>query len=271
MKKLVFPKVLLGFPSTGTAFSMAFLLGTILTAHIAVLSANAQGPPSGTPGSQSDGRLASLADRWVRWIVSIDTSIEPNPFTTVYQGDCSQLIQGNMMFLVGQAGAGAVEPVDHGFCNVSSGTSIFFPVVNFIVADCTSNQQNGRPEGLCTAEMQTPALGQPFGGLMEQANDFINGVTELVATLDGVPLEIARVQSPPGGFGVRVSEHNALFGELGPGGAGLDPFGTVSLHAVVDGYWVLLPPLPPGTHTLSFGACSQDFGCQSNTYTLVVQ
>jgi hypothetical protein len=168
-----------------------------------------------------------------------------------------------MMFLVGQAGAGAVEPVDHGFCNVSSGTSIFFPVVNFIVADCTSNQQNGRPEGLCTAEMQTPALGQPFGGLMEQANDFINGVTELVATLDGVPLEIVRVQSPPGGFGVRVSEHNALFGELGPF---YGPFGTVSLHAVVDGYWVLLPSLSPGTHTLSFGALGQ-----SNSYILEVQ
>ena len=79
---------------------MAFLLGTILTAHIVVLSANAQGPPPGTPGSQSEA-ACPLADRWVRWIVSIDTSFEPNPFTTVYQGDCSQLIQGNMMFLVG--------------------------------------------------------------------------------------------------------------------------------------------------------------------------
>jgi hypothetical protein len=248
----------------GTAFSMALLLGTILTAHVVVLSANAQGPPPGAPASQPDPRFASLADRWVRWIVSIDTSIEPNPFTTTYTGDCSQLIQGNMMFLVGQAGVGGTP--NHGTCFVPSGTSIFFPVVNFIVADCTSNQQNGRPEGLCTAEMQTPALGQPFGGLMQQANDFINGVTDSVARLDGVPLEIVRVQSPPGGFGVRVSEHNALFGELGPGGAGLPAFGTVSLHAVVDGYWVLLPSLSPGTHTLSFGALGQ-----SNTYILEVQ
>ena len=156
----MFPKVLLGFPSTGTAFSIAVLLGTILTAHVVVLSANAQGPPPGTPGSQSDGRLASLADRWVKRIVSIDTSIEPNPFTTVYQGDCSQLIQGNMMFLVGQPGLTGT-PFDHGICNVPSGTSIFFPVVNFIVADCQLNQQNGRPVGpeggLCTFDKQTPA------------------------------------------------------------------------------------------------------------------
>ena len=179
------------------------------------------------------------------------------------------------MFLVGQPGLTGT-PFDQGFCNVPSGTSIFFPVVNFIVADCQLNQQNGRPEDLCTFDRQTPALGQPFGGLMEQANSFINGVTELVAEVDRVPLEIVRVQSPPGGFGVRVSEHNALFGELGPGGAGLDPFGTVSLHAITDGYWALSPPLPPGDHILFFRACVQDEAsgqsvCQENTYRLVVQ
>ena len=42
--------------------------------------------------------------------------------------------------------------------------------------------------------------------------------------------------------------------------------GTVSLHAVVDGYWVLLPSLSPGTHTLSFGALGQ-----SNSYILEAQ
>jgi hypothetical protein len=156
------------------AFGTAYLLGTILTAYV-VSSANAQ----------PDGRLASLADRWMRWIVSIDTSIEPNPFTTVCQGDYSQLIQGNMMFLVGQARTGGT--VDHGTCFVPSGTSIFFPVVNYIVADCTSNQQMDRPEGLCTADIQTPPLGQPFGGLMEQANNFMIGVTDVVAEIDEFP------------------------------------------------------------------------------------
>jgi hypothetical protein len=222
------------------AFSMALLLGTILTAHIVVLSAYAQGPPPGAPASQSDPRLAALTDRWWRWILALDTTLEPNPFTTTYGGDCSQLIQGNTMFLVGQAGA-AGGTVDHGTCIISSGTSILFPLVNFINADCTSNQQQGRPEGLCTSDMQTPALGQPFADLREEGNTFINQVTNLEATLEVageiIPLEAVRVQSPPGGFGVRVSPHNALFGEL--------PFDTVSLHAVADGYWVLLPPLSP--------------------------
>lgn len=81
----------------------------------------------------------------------------------------------------------------------------------------------------------------------------------------GVPLDFVRVESPPGGFGVRVGAHNALFGDL------TSIFeGAVSLHAVVDGYWSLLPPLSPGEHTLTFGGCSQD-GCQTNTYTLAVR
>jgi hypothetical protein len=266
LKRVIFPKMFRKIPSERMAFSMALLLGTILTAHIVVLSAYAQGPPPGAPASQSDPRLAALTDRWWRWILALDTTLEPNPFTTTYAGDCSQLIQGNTMFLVGQAGA-AGGTVDHGTCIISSGTSILFPLVNFINADCTSNQQQGRPEGLCTSDMQTPALGQPFADLREEGNIFIDQVTNLEATIEVgggvITLEAVRVQSPPGGFGVRVSPHNALFGEL--------PFDTVSLHAVADGYWVLLPPLSPGEYTLTFGGCSPA-GCpQTNIYTLIVQ
>jgi hypothetical protein len=242
------------------AFSMALLLGTVLTAPVVVLNVHAQGPPSGAQSSQ----LTALADRWTRWIVSIDTATEPNPFTTTYQGDCSQLIQGKTMFLVGQTGTGGT--VDHGTCIVPSGTSIFYPLINYVVADCTSKQQQGKPPTLCTSDMQTPAHGQPFANLREIANDFIDGVDvdSLQSTLDGKPIDFARVQSPPGGFGVRVTANNALFGDL------TSIFeGTVSLHAVVDGYWSLLSPLSPGEHTLTFGGCSED-GCQTNTYTIMV-
>src|SRR5215471_5743471 len=88
--------------------------------YAVVLNAHAQGPASGAPP-----QFTALADRWTKWILSIDTATEPNPFTTKYKGDCSQLIQGKTMFLVGAAGAGMV---DHGTCNVPSGTSIFYPV-----------------------------------------------------------------------------------------------------------------------------------------------
>jgi hypothetical protein len=66
-------------------------------------------------------------------------------------------------------------------------------------------------------------------------NDFTNTASSLQSTLDGKPIDFARVQYPPGGFGVRVTANNALFGDL------TSLFeGTVSLHAVVDGYWSLL-------------------------------
>ena len=156
----------------GTTFSMALLsFGTVLTAHVVVLSANAQGPPPGAPASQPDPRLASLADRWVRWILSIDTSIEPNPFTTVYQGDCSQLIQGNMIVSHRTGGVQDLPvPVDHGFCNVSSITSIFFSSCRFHHRGL--HKVTNRTVGLkacAPLKWQTPALGQPVGGLMQQA------------------------------------------------------------------------------------------------------
>jgi hypothetical protein len=261
--------------SGGMTIIMTLLLGTILAAHIVVLNAYAQGPPPGSPASQPSPQLVSLTDRWTKWIVSIDTSLEDNPFTTTYQDDCSQLTQGNIMFLVGQTGTG---DVDHGECIVSSGTSIFFPVINYVTANCIKDkQERGKPHdmngnSICQIVLRTPAIGQPFGDPRQEANNFINQVSNLEATLDEgtvdeVPVDFVRVESPPGGFGVRVSDHNALFGDLSQD---FGSFGTVSLHSVVDGYWVLLPPLSPGDHTLTFGACDPS-GCQTNDYKLVVQ
>lgn len=249
--------------SKGTTFCMALLLFAVLAIPVFVSNIHAQGPPPGAQTSQ----LSSLADRWTKWIISLDTNTEPNPFETVYQGDCGQLLQGKTMFLVGQRG-GMNDLEDHGTCSVPSGTTIFFPLVNFIVADCTSKQQQSPqlPSGLCTSDIRIPAEGQPFADLRELANGFIDGVDNLEATLDGEPLEFTRAESPPGGFGVRVSPNNALFGDL--------TFlfeRPISLHAVVDGYWGLVTALSPGEHTLTFGGCSPQFGCQTNTYTLVVR
>jgi hypothetical protein len=266
MKK-IFSETNCNFPSMKTKFCIVLLLGTVLNAPIVVLNVHAQGPPSGS-------QLTSLADRWTKWILSIDTATETNPSTHTYTGDCSQLIQGNTMFLVGQTGTTG-GTVDHGTCNVPSGTSIFFPVINFVEADCTPNPS--KPPTLCTSTgIQTPAHGDPFAYQRKIANDFINGVDvgSLKSTLDRKAIDIARVQSPPGGFGVRVTAHNVLFGDLTqPPPAGISlPEGTYSLHAVVDGYWSLLsPPLSTGEHTLTFGGCASGSGCQTNSYTLVVR
>ena len=122
------------------------LVGSILGPLTIILPRAAQaqvnGPPPGAPGSQ----LASFTDRWWKWIFSIDTSTQPNPFTTTYQGDCRQLLQGNVLFLVGQGSPlGSVS--NHGTCITSPQTSILFPLVNGFDIDCTSQaakiQTNG--------------------------------------------------------------------------------------------------------------------------------
>jgi hypothetical protein len=116
------------------------------------------------------------------------------------------------MFLEGQTGTGGT--VDHGSCIVPSGTSVFYPLINFVDADCRSNPS--KPPTLCTSVKQTPAHGQPFADLRKIANDFIDGVdvSSLQSTLDGKPIDFARVQSPPGGFGVRVTANNAMACEI---------------------------------------------------------
>jgi hypothetical protein len=237
------------------------LVATVLAPLTVILPRPAQaqsnGPPPGAPGSQ----LASLTDRWLQWIFSIDTSTQPNPFTTIYQGDCRQLLQGNVLFLVGQGSpVGSVS--NHGTCNISAQTSILFPLINGFDIDCTSQQQQSKPQVPCGFNIHIPARGQPFQQLRN--NPFVAVVgdaTNSVASLDGVPLQFVRVQSPPGGVGVRLAQHDPYGFNVGP----------VTLHGVVDGFWVLLPALSPGQHLLTFGGCLPSLGCQTNTYTLVVQ
>jgi len=243
-------------------------MSTILTIPLA----QAQSTPPGALGSQ----LSSLTDAWWKWVFSIDTSAQPNPFTIFYQGDCRQLIQGNVMFLVGQGPAGSIT--NHGTCIVSHQTRILFPLVNAFNIDCTTQQARSAhypdiPGVLCLYNVQHPARGQPFQQLMD--NGFIasiNQATNLAASIDGFGLQPVRVQPPPGGFEVILAK-NDVFGFSAALPQLNDVQGALALHGAADGYWVLLPPLSTGQHLLTFGGClPPDFGgCQTNTYTLVVQ
>jgi hypothetical protein len=61
-------------------------------------------------------------------------------------------------------------------------------------------------------------------------------VTGTKVTIDGAEVKPVRLQSPL--FTVALLENNAL---------GLQPQTTPALS---DGYWVILQPLPPGSHTI---------------------
>jgi len=93
------------------------------------------------------------------------------------------------------------------------------------------------------------------------ARGFADQFTDLSLTIDGVavasPQRFRVVHSPV--FQFTAAEGN-VFGV---------PVGTT--RSVAEGYWVLIRPLSPGTHTISFGGAFPPGGfTTSATYTLTV-
>ena len=127
-------------------------------------------------------------------------------------------------------------------CTVSSRQSILIPLIN---VECSTAEDNG----------DTPAE------LRKCATNFADQFTDLSLVIDGTPvadLTKFRVSSP-------VFTFTAAIGNV----FGIPP-GTT--RSVADGYWVLIRPLPPGTHTISFGgAFPPGKFTPAVTYTLTVQ
>jgi hypothetical protein len=150
--------------------------------------------------------------------------------------DRCDLGTGEVVFLAGTTGGAATRS-----CTISAGTSILVPLIN---VECSVAEGNG----------DTPAE------LRACARDFAEQFSDLSLTIDGVAvggLQRFRVHSPV--FQFTAAEGN-VFGV---------PAGTT--RSVADGYWVLIRPLSPGTHTISFGGAFPPGGFTTFvTYTLTV-
>ena len=85
--------------------------------------------------------------------------------------------------------------------------------------------------------------------------DTTAGVETLEVSIDGVPLNDPwsyRAISPDGGFVFMVDE-GSILNEIGfPAG---DRY-----PAIVDGYWVMLPPLSVGEHTIQWSSSGESQG-----------
>jgi hypothetical protein len=153
-------------------------------------------------------------------------------------GRCDLGGKGNVVFLVGTTG-GEVKRE----CTVPTGSSFLVPLIN---VECSKVEGNGNN----LAELQECAS--------EIANDFTN----LSLVIDGKPVEgltDLRVQS---GLFTFKSVADNVFGVPA----------TDSTIAAADGYWALIRPLPPGTHTISFGGSYPPGGFSTlATYTIIVQ
>jgi hypothetical protein len=155
-----------------------------------------------------------------------------NPFTDEGQDGCDVGLQdnGKLLFLVGSLKNVTAFP-DTGFpehaCGIPKGTSILFPLVNVL---CDNLE------------------GPPFFGANETAqricaNNLTDTFDNLTVTIDGFQVnnrEQYRIDSPAGGFEFTAVQNNPVF--ISPGN------GT----GVSDGFWILLKPLKPGEHTITF-------------------
>jgi hypothetical protein len=224
-------------PATLAALSLAALGGTAATADTAVVI---------PPQQQSYGQLGA---NWWKWVLAIPAL--DNPQFDPTGADCALGQNGGIWFLAGTAGVSVTRS-----CTIPAGKAIFFPLVAI---------ENDYP---CPDPNFQPPPGQSLKDfLTEGAAATIDHTTELEAELDGVAI--------PNLFSYRgTSNMYSFVGD--PSLTGFDPCITgTQQKAVSDGYWLLLAPLSPGTHTLHFRAAivfpdGSGFSTEA-TYNLTVQ
>jgi hypothetical protein len=139
---------------------------------------------------------------------------------------------------------------------VPTGTSLFFPLANLI---------NDYP---CPPEYNfEPDPGESLEDFLQRTgNEFLDyyfpDPTQLFAEIDGVELtDLSTYRATSSLFKFTADPELATF---------FDPCITGTLQdGVAVGYWLLLPPLTPGEHTLHFGYSSPPV-LQDITYVLTV-
>jgi hypothetical protein len=175
--------------------------------------------------------------RFAQWRHSLPMAIDPGADPTGERCGYGQV--GPVFFLV-QSGE---EPAER-TCTIPAGTAVLLPLL----------------DASCTTIEPPPFFGRDEAELRACTEALFAPRAELTAVVDGVAipnLDRYRVQSDL--FTVALPADNVL--EVEPG----------VLEGVIDGYWLLLAPLPPGEHELHFGGALPDIGVVHGvTYHLTV-
>lgn len=167
---------------------------------------------------------------WWRWAASFDGDTSPIADST---GSLCHLKQnGRVWFLAGTYGSHRVTRT----CHVPKGKFLFFPLINYAV-------------------MPTHSDGQVCEAAMMKARVITDEPAVLVLEVDGkrVPGLERHRQATQDCFDMAAHSRS---------GAG-------SFPSAANGYYVMLRPLAPGTHTLNFGGSLPGLS-QAVTYTLIV-
>ena len=176
-------------------------------------------------GFWGDGKLAAA---WWQWALSEPADTNPliGGYTDGPQCDGQPLTDtlAQEWFLGGSFGASAVERT----CTVPVGTQLFFPAFNIAILRDPANP------------------GDTEAHLFDQAHGYVDAALadpdfSMVVTVDGKAVPTKRIVRAEAG--IFSGESPLLVSETNPSG---------SYEAVTDGYWVTLPPLSKGEHTIAW-------------------
>jgi len=199
-------------------------------------------PPQSHPFGKSYGEWGA---EWWQWALSFRAANVPF-FNTGGPVDISAGQSGHVWFLAG-ANDGLTSPRTG---VVPSGTALFLPLANLI---------NDYP---CPPDFHfEPDPGETLEHFLQRTGDeFMPDLTDLFAEIDGVALtDLTAYRFISSLFTFTADPALSTF---------FDPCITGDeQYGVAVGYWLLLAPLPPGHHTLHFGAPSWG---QDITYQLTV-
>ena len=175
-----------------------------------------------------DRTLAKWSALWWKWAFAFPVNdnpvLDPNGNNTAKFGDV-----GPVFFLAG-AFPGVPSPVQR-TATIPANKFIFFPVLAVV----NDNVQN-LPSSV------------PISELYAQLASLIASVTELHASVDGVPvpgLRNHRLISPV--FSYTLQSDNVISKITN-----IPVVGTI-FPVVADGFYLMLPPLAPGPHVINFG------------------
>ena len=208
-----------------------------------------------TTTASADGKYGNLTARWWQWVTAQETVDVGNTNTNPVLDSTGEFAAAGQehgigpgrkyFFLAGTFGGTVTRRV-----TVPHGKSLFFPIFNLEVDNAV--------------EPPTDFTVRQLRALVTAA---VDRATEMAAELDGENVEFFRVKSPT--FGYTVPEENSIYDYFGLFGPQFE--GRIK-PAVADGYWAVVPPLPPGRHVLHFHSADPSTGFMLDvTYRLRIE
>jgi hypothetical protein len=186
-----------------------------------------------------------LATRWWQWV--FETPASENPLTDTTGQFAAVNQSGRVWFLAGNVGGTTVRTI-----TVPSGKALFFPIVNVFDVE----------DAIIAGGVKLFLVPQPVQVAQAFVSNIIATATGLSCEVDGSPVPITTAnleQSMP--FSLHLPADNILGVPAG-----------VYFPAVDSGYYVLLPPLPGGQHTIHWASSLTFFSLSLDvTYNITVQ